>query len=194
MAKAGESLRHPITGERIVWRKVARDTGGRALEADLFAAPGASPAAEHVHPHQEERFRVEHGTLRLRVDGIETVLKPGDVGVVPAGHPHVWWNVGDTQAQVRATITPALRTEAFFESYFGLAVAGKTNREGLPNPLWLAVLMREFSTEIRLARPSPLVQTLLFAPLAALGRLLGYRAQHARSAAGESVGAESESS
>ncbi len=45
MAKPGDELRHPITGERIVWRQVARDTDGALLQADLFASPQASPAA-----------------------------------------------------------------------------------------------------------------------------------------------------
>ena len=45
MARPGDELRHPITGERIVWRQVARDTDGALLQADLFASPQASPAA-----------------------------------------------------------------------------------------------------------------------------------------------------
>jgi hypothetical protein len=70
---------------------------------------------------------------------------------------------------------PALRTEVFFETFFGLASDGKTNRKGLPNPLRLAVLMREFEDELHLARPSVKLQRALFGPLAALGRVLGYR-------------------
>ena len=69
----------------------------------------------------------------------------------------------------------ALRTELFFETFFGLATDGKTNRKGLPNPLRLAVMMREYEAELHLARPSVKVQRALFGPLAALGRALGYR-------------------
>jgi quercetin dioxygenase-like cupin family protein len=180
MARSGEVLNHPVTAERIVWRKVAADTGGRMIEADLYAAPGAAPAAEHVHPQQEERFRVEAGTLRLVVDGTERLLNAGDEAVVPAGRPHTWWNAGTDEAHVVATITPALRTEMFFETFFGLAIDGKTNRKGLPNPLQLAVIMRGFADEIRLARPAPVVQRILFGPLAIVGRLLGYRPWYPR--------------
>ena len=69
MAKSGDVLEHPVTGERLVWRKVARDTGGQLLQADLYVAPGGFVAAEHVHPMQEERFEVLAGVLRLLIDG-----------------------------------------------------------------------------------------------------------------------------
>ena len=78
MARAGDVLEHPVTGERIVWRQVADDTGGKLLQGDLFAQPGGFVAAEHIHPNQEERFEVLAGTIRLRVDGKERVLRPGD--------------------------------------------------------------------------------------------------------------------
>ena len=53
MAKSGDELEHPVTGERMVWRQVARDTNGELVEGDLFARPGGHPAAAHVHPSQE---------------------------------------------------------------------------------------------------------------------------------------------
>ena len=63
----------------------------------------------------------------------------------------------------------------FFETFFGLAKDGKTNSRGLPNLLSMAVLMREYEGEVRLARPPFAVQRALFGPLAVLGRSLGYR-------------------
>jgi len=35
MARSGDVVENPVTRERIVWRKVARDTGGELLQADL---------------------------------------------------------------------------------------------------------------------------------------------------------------
>ena len=66
MAKSGEVLEHPVTGERLIWRKVAGETQGQILQGDLFAKPGGHVAAAHVHPNQEERFEVLSGTLKLR--------------------------------------------------------------------------------------------------------------------------------
>jgi quercetin dioxygenase-like cupin family protein len=180
MASPGDELRHPVTGERIVWRQVARETDGALLQADLFASPQASPAAPHVHPHQEERFEVLAGRLKVSIDGVETVLVPGDVAIVPPGIPHTWFNVGDAEAHIVVDIRPALRSEMFFETMFGLAADGKTDRRGLPRPLQLAALITEFSDEVRLARPPAVVQRVLFEPLAALGRLRGYRGWYPR--------------
>lgn len=168
-------LEHPVTGERIVWKQVARETNGELLRGELLAMPGGHPAAAHVHPKQEERFEVLTGTLELVVDGRRRTLGPGDVGVVPPGSAHTWSNVGDDEVRILADFQPALRTEMFFETFFGLARDGKVNSKGLPNLLRMAVLAREYDDEMRLASPPAAVQTALFVPLAALGRALGYR-------------------
>lgn len=179
MAKAGDVLEHPVTGEKIILRKTARDTGGELFQGDLYLQPGAFVAAEHIHPLQEERFVVIAGTLRGRVAGKEFASGPGETVVVPRGAPHVWWNSGDEVLHCVVDLRPALRVEEFFETFFGLAQDGKVDpKTGLPNPLQLALIMRTFRHELILARPPQLVQTLLFGALAPLGRLLGYRGEH----------------
>jgi quercetin dioxygenase-like cupin family protein len=175
VAKSGDELLHPVTGERLVWRRVARDTNGELVEGDLFASPGGHPAAAHVHPNQEERFGVLAGTVKLRVDGEETTLGVGQWAEVPVGRPHTWWNDSQEDAHVLVQVSPALRTEMFFETFFGLAKDGKTNSKGLPSLLSMAVILREYRDEVQLARPPAFVQTAVFAPLAVLGRRLGHR-------------------
>lgn len=178
MARAGDVIEHPVTGERVVWHSVAADTGGDRLELELFAQPGGFVAAAHVHPNQEERFEVVAGKLAMLVDGEERTLGPGDVAVVPPGRPHAWWNAGPVEVRIKGEIRPALRTEHFFETFFGLGRDGKTNRRGLPNPLQLAVLMREYEDEMRLAKPAFVIQRMLFAPLAVIGKAFGYRSRY----------------
>ncbi len=67
MVKSGDVLEHPVTREKVVFRKTAADTGGELCLADVYFQPGAFVAAEHIHPLQEERFEVIAGTLRGRV-------------------------------------------------------------------------------------------------------------------------------
>ncbi len=179
MGKSGDVLEHPITRERIVFRKTARDTGGELLQADLYLPPGGFVAAEHIHPRQEERFEVVSGTLRGRVAGKELTAGPGEKVVVPAGTAHVWWNSGDSEMHVLVDVRPALRIENFFETFFGLAQDGKVNpKTGLPNPLQLAVTLRAFRNELILAQPPRLAQTLLFGSLGSIGSLLGYHGEY----------------
>lgn len=58
---------------------------------------------------------------------------------------------------------------------FGLAQDGRTNARGLPNPLQLALVVREFRDVTRFTRPPQVVQTVLLGLLAPVARLLGYR-------------------
>jgi quercetin dioxygenase-like cupin family protein len=179
MARAGDIIEHPITGEKLIFRKTAQDTGGELLQGELIIKPHGFVAAAHIHLLQEERFEVISGMIRLRMNGIEKDLQKGEIMIVPSGTPHLWWNASDLEARVLIDLRPALRTEEFFETFFGLAQAGKVNQKtGLPNPLILALIMREFKEEICLAQPPLPVQTVLFSVLGSIGRLCGYQGRY----------------
>ena len=180
MAKAGDILEHPVTGEKIVFRKTAKDTGGELMQADVIMRPHGFVAAEHVHPLQEERFEVLSGSVKFRVRGVKREVHAGEIAVVPPGTPHVWWNDGDQEAHVLVDVRPALRFDEFFETFFGLAQAGKVSKKtGLPNLLVLALVMREFEQELHLAQPPAAAQRVVFGLLASVGRLLGYQGHYA---------------
>ena len=98
---------------------------------------------------------------------------------IPKGRPHVWHNGGDEDLHMFLEFRPALRSEEFFESYFGLGKDGKTDpKTGLPNLLRMAVLLHEFREEIHLAKPPLPLQRALFGTLALVGRVLGYRGRY----------------
>jgi hypothetical protein len=71
-------------------------------------------------------------------------------------------------------VRPALQFEALLETMFALAVDGKTNRKGMPNPLRLAVIANAHFDTVRLPFPPALVQRAGLMLGAPLGRLLGY--------------------
>jgi quercetin dioxygenase-like cupin family protein len=179
MAEAGDIIEHPVTGEKVIFRKTAQDTGGELLLAELIVQPHGFVAAEHIHPLQEERFEVISGSVRLRMNGVEKEIQKGESMIVPSGTPHLWWNDSDEEAHVLVEVRPALRIEEFFETFFGLAQAGKVNKKtGLPNPLILALIMREFKQEIHLAQPPLPVQNVLFSVMGLIGRLCGYQGRY----------------
>jgi len=179
MAKAGDIIEHPVTGERVIFRKTARDTGGELLQAELVVKPHGFVAAEHIHPLQEERFEVLAGKVKLRINKVEREIQTNESAIVPPKTPHLWWNHSDQEARVLVEVRPALRIEEFFETFFGLAQAGKVDKKtGLPNPFILALIMREYEKEIRLTQPPVPVQRLLFGVLGSVGRLRGYEGRY----------------
>jgi quercetin dioxygenase-like cupin family protein len=176
MARAGDVLENPISGQRIIFRKTASDTDGELLEVEsVYTKPTPSRPPAHYHPHQEERFEVLSGRINVLVEGENRTYDEGEVFTVPPGVSHEIWTE-EAGTRVNWQTRPALKTEAFFETVWGLARAGKTNEKGVPNLLRVAVLCREYEDEFRLAKPPWPVQRALFAALAPVGRLLGYGA------------------
>jgi mannose-6-phosphate isomerase-like protein (cupin superfamily) len=172
----GESIENPVTGERLVFRTTTAESGGELLAFDLFVRADGFLVGEHVHLGQEERLELVSGRMYLRVGGEERVLGRGDSALVPSGVRHFWRNEGGQELHALVELRPALRTELLFELGCRLALAGRLNRRGIPkNPLLAAVIAAEFEQEIRAAGAFGALIALL-RPLAALGRLLGYRA------------------
>ena len=162
MAHAGTTIEHALTGQRMTFVRTASDTAGALLHTESSIRGGTPLETMHVHPGQEERFTVLAGTMRFIVGGRERVAQAGQEVVVPAGTPHTFGNAGPDEARFRAEDRPALRSDGFFETYFGLAQDGKLNpRIGLPNLLQLAVALRYYRNEIVLARPPRPVQRVL---------------------------------
>ena len=177
MARRGQTLVNPASGERITFRAPAAETDGELVAIDLELPEGGRvPGGLHIHPHQEERFEVVNGVMRFRVRRERIIAKPGDVVVVPAGVRHDFANAGDETALVRVEIRPALKMEQLFETAVALAEQGRTMLGGIPRPVDLALFTREFEQEVRAAFPPLWLQRLALAPLAWLG---GWRSRDA---------------
>ena len=70
---------------------------------------------------------------------------------------------------------PALETVAFFETLFALAAADELDRNGMPRPLQLALMVPEFGDEIRPVSPPWPILRVLAVVLGPLARARGYR-------------------
>ena len=178
MAKQGDVIENPKTGERIVFRQTAQDTNGELLQFDLFLKPHGFVPVEHIHSQQEERVEVISGSAGYRLGGKEESLSAGQAAVLPLRISHTLWNDTDDETHLVMEVRPALSMETVLETLFGLARDGKTNDKGMPNPLHGALLAREY--ELFLAGPPIPLQRAGMAVLAPLARLLGYRAHYER--------------
>ena len=101
MARAGDVLENPATGERLTFLRTAADTGGDVLEYELEFVPRGFAVRNHLHPRQEERHEVLEGSLGIVVAGKERRLGPGDVETVPVGAQHRIFPTQETPIRVR---------------------------------------------------------------------------------------------
>jgi len=174
MIRVGDTIENPVTGERLVFRKTSRETGGQAVVVETFVQPNGFVAAAHVHPRQEERFEILRGSVGFKIGGRKMVAGPGQRLTVPAGTPHKFWNAGEEEAQFVCEVRPALQFESLIETMFALAADGKTNRKGMPNPLRLAVIANSHFDTVQLPFPPAILQRIALGMGAPLGKLLGY--------------------
>ena len=173
---------NPVTGELAHVLHSPDETGGGRIEVELFLQPGAAVAGAHRHPSLTERFEVLEGEVGFLVGEEQRTMLPGDgVAEVPPGVVHDWWNAGAGIARVRAEVEPgpdapaaiAGRFLEMIETLWSLGALGRTNTKGMPDPLWLAAIAREYRDVIVFVSPPTAIQTALFTPLAALARRLG---------------------
>jgi quercetin dioxygenase-like cupin family protein len=174
MIRKGDVLENPVTGEVLTFHSTSRETSGESVRVETLVRPNGFVAAPHVHPYQTERFEVLEGRLGLRVDDRTVIATEADVVEVQPGMVHRFWNAGEGDARFVCEVTPALDFESLIETMFTLASVGKTNRNGLPNPLRLAVIAKAHFDTVRLPFPPAWLQRAALALGASLGRLVGY--------------------
>ena len=174
MIRAGDSIVNPVTGERLVFELTAHDTDGELTQFETFVEPGGAVAAAHVHPYQSETFSVLEGTLGMKRGRETFVLNAGEIAFVDPGVRHKFWNAGDETLRFRAEVRPSLEFESLIETMFGLAADGKTNRKGMPNPLWLAVIANHHFDVVRLPLIPHVLQKAALVPGSLLGRAVGF--------------------
>lgn len=180
MAKAGDTIENPFSGERITFLRTAADTDGELLRFEYVLPPGFS-IPEHVHPRQEERHEIVSGTLRGRVAGRERDFGRGERVIGPAGVPHAWRNPSDAEGLlIISELRPPLGFEALLETGFAIAGDLKTDKMGAPKHLLrLLILLDEagdefYPTGVPASAWSAFL--MVITALARVGKLLGYEA------------------
>ncbi len=96
--------------------------------------------------------------------------------MIPARRAHGLRNEGTDQLRVLTELRPAMRTELYFETVFGLAHDGKVDKRGLPNPLRGSVIVRDLGEKSGPVGVPIGLTKVLTALFALVGRRLGYRA------------------
>ncbi len=171
---------NPLSGERIVIRRTAAETGGQVLDWELLLAPGGKVPSSHAHPGQQEIFTVLEGRMRFRVGWRRMVLAPGQRVCVPPGTVHHFANAGTVAARVAVESRPALRMEELLETAAAIAQEQCEAGRALPRPIELALFMTDFEREVRAPFLPTTVVRLVMRRLARLARRRGLDARYER--------------
>ena len=166
-----------LAGEEVRFVESTDQTDGRYLVADITMSPGARGPMPHMHPIQEERFEIVSGRARIRSGREWQDVGAGDTFIVPSGTAHRITNPFDEALTVRTTWTPAGDLEHFFENLFGVAMAGKTNRQGVPSLRQIALITHAHPLSGTPAIPS-VIRVPLFRMLGTLGRWSGMKGSY----------------
>src|SRR5215475_11343143 len=140
---------NPLSGEQIVIRRTAAQTGGAVLDWELTLAPGGKVPSSHAHPSQEEVFTVLDGTMRFRVGWHRLTAVAGDVVRIPPGTVHHFANAGPGPARMAVESRPALAMAELLETAAALAQDQHAAGRALPRPVELALFMADFEREVR---------------------------------------------
>lgn len=178
MIKQGDSITNIRTGQRMHFLKTWAETNGTQLQIECFSPATMQREPEHIHPHQENRFRILAGELRFRINGEEQTFYAGDIVSIPKNVPHHFWNPGTTEAHYIQEFYPALKIDGLFDTFFTLAHEGKLNKKGAPNIFRTASIMLFYKNEIRLTRPAWGIQLFVFKLLAPFSYILGYKTRY----------------
>jgi mannose-6-phosphate isomerase-like protein (cupin superfamily) len=175
-AVVGAEITNAVSGERLVFLQTHASSQGKLFQAEILMPADNYVIESHFHPSQVERFKVISGQLGVRVGNAIQYITEGQDVVVPIRTTHSYWNAGRGELRILYEHRPALvSAEVFFLTYFALSRAGKLSPTGQMNLLQSAVLIRDVGDFIRPPQPPLAIQGPLFAPLAALGDMLGYR-------------------
>ena len=169
MLEPGDVLENPVTGERFVFHKTARETAGESLVFDFYLAPRGRVPGLHVHPKLDERWHVLAGCAGARIGRRQYRAVAGEQLLVPAGAPHTLWNEASEELHVLNEFRPALNMEGFLEAFLGLAATGNVSRTGTPPLRQMVALLHSYRDEIALPF---LPQSLQRAALAAVAVLM----------------------
>ena len=174
--RSGDAIANPVTGERLVVRATARESGGERFEIERFLPPDHPRQPERVHPRQETQITVVRGLAGFKLDGKVRMALPGARLLAPAGARHQLWNAGGDTLHVRFEQRPGLEsTERLLLALCALAAAGKTDSNGTPGLLQRAVMIPAYADTLRLTSPPWPVQRALCRLLGPLARARGHR-------------------
>ena len=101
MIKQGDSITNARTGQRMIFLQTWAETNGTQLQIECFSPVTSSQEPEHIHPYQENRFRIIKGDLCFRINGKEQMAQPEN----PYPFPKMFRIISGIPVRMKRTIS-----------------------------------------------------------------------------------------
>jgi quercetin dioxygenase-like cupin family protein len=174
----GAVLRNAFNKETFIFSGPVDDPDVAKFDVVLEkGGSGGGNALVHVHPGAEEHFTVKAGRIKVVVNGQERIVGPGESAIVPRGQPHHFANASEGNSEITVEFRPAQQHLRFFANFASMAEKHPEwfSAAGEPDFLLVALTLNTYRGHLYLAAIPPIVQKVLFAVLAPIARLRGYR-------------------
>lgn len=133
--------------------------------------PGAASNI-HIHPFQDEYYKVHQGEIELYLDGKWKTLKAGEEAFIPKNAVHGFRNTSLHLAYLTNIHTPGLNFGESLVAMESLIKEGKIDgMKGFKNLAYLSQHSLRYAETIQSVKPSMFILKLM----AKLGALLGYK-------------------
>lgn len=173
-----EIITNPDLGQQYRLLERGSDSDGEYLRFELRYREDSKHFPGHVHPSYDETAAVLSGGIFVRTAEEERTVGAGEQYTIPAGTPHIHRTASGAETRALIEERPPGDWVPYMRMVCGLAQDGKTDGEGIPNPLAGAVLQDAYPDVAYSAALPIAVQKLLFKLLAPVGRLRGYSADY----------------
>ncbi|SNR51315.1 cupin domain-containing protein [Puniceibacterium sediminis] len=104
----------------VTWNILGQTYYPKAVGETTFAFEANSAPGQfvpvHIHTTQDEFILVQEGELDLKLDGVWTKARAGDLVRMPKGIPHGYFNKSDKPARALFWVSPAGKLKDLFEA------------------------------------------------------------------------------
>lgn len=109
----------------VTWNILGQTYYPKAICETTFAFETNSEPGQfvpvHIHPTQDEFILVQEGELDLKLDGVWSKAKAGDLVRMPRGIPHGYFNKSDKPTRALFWVSPSGQLKDLFEALDDLA-------------------------------------------------------------------------
>jgi quercetin dioxygenase-like cupin family protein len=143
----------------------------KPFEVKATFYPGAASNI-HIHPYQDEYYKVHQGEIEVYLDGKWKVLKEGEEVFIPKNAIHGFRNTSSHPTDLTNIHTPGLNFGASLVAMESLIREGKLDgMKGFKNLVYLSLHSLNYMDTIVSVKPPKFILKLM----AKLGTLFGYK-------------------